>query len=929
MHSNKLSKSEIERLISLKQYQILDIGSKRMFQEITKLASLLCGTPFASITLTDEKHEWHKNSFGDIFPEIHLEESLVKHEIINNDVFEAKSLIGNQNDIDKHSIQGFPNIQFYADVSLICDNGYSLGKLCIFDQMPRQLSKEQFDALKTLGHQIVTQIEHRVMMFKIEEMTGLLEKTGKMAHVGGWILDLKTMQSQWTKEIFDIHELSGPTPPSLEDTIKYYDPDFRSVILAAVKKAIAIGEPWDLELPFTTAKNNHLWVRTQGSAIFKNSRVVQLIGTLQNITDLKKKEFEFAWVNRALLILSKSNEALINIHDETKLIQEICRIIVEVGNYRMAWVGFAEDDDYKSIKPRAFFGINESNFLDIINLSWSSDQINGLGPGGRAVREGIPIAVKDLMLDPTYPVKEAAYEQGFMSLVSLPLKNKDKVYGILVMYASEVRDFTKQEINLLQELADNLAAGIINIKLEKERQLLNTAIIKLAKSVNVSTDDDFFDNLVQSMIETSGAQAGHISQLITKKQHKGIMLAGMVNGLKIDNYNFPVPKALTEALFKKNELFVATQNSYIDFPFISMMKFYQYQAFAALRLQDSKGKHVGLLIVLFQQPIQSNNLELIKSTLMLFAARAASELERMESNERIKEQASLLDKTHDAIIVRDMSNCITYWNKGAESLYGWKDVDAIDQPIQQLLKFDSLKFDQALKVLLEKDEWAGEMNEQHQDGRILEVESHWSLVRDSHGKPKSIFAIQTDITLRKQTENKIIEMAFYDGLTNLPNRRLLLDRLEKALASSVRSKNYGVLMFIDLDNFKIVNDTLGHDKGDKLLQEISKMLRICVRDEDTVARLGGDEFVIMIEDLSDDFELAKSYANMIGNKVLNELNQTFDFDGYKHVSTLSIGITLFNGQKEHVSQLVKEADSAMYKSKVAGRNRITFWNEVN
>jgi diguanylate cyclase (GGDEF)-like protein len=85
----------------------------------------------------------------------------------------------------------------------------------------------------------------------------------------------------------------------------------------------------------------------------------------------------------------------------------------------------------------------------------------------------------------------------------------------------------------------------------------------------------------------------------------------------------------------------------------------------------------------------------------------------------------------------------------------------------------------------------------------------------------------------------------------------------------------------------------------------------------------------MIEDLSDSFELAKSYANMIGNKVLNELNQTFDFDGYIHTSTLSIGITLFNDQKEHVSQLVKEADSAMYKSKVAGRNRITFWNEVN
>lgn len=929
MLATKLPKCETERLISLKQYQILDVASKHMFQDITKLASLLCGTPIASLSLTDEKHEWFKHSFGDVLPDINPEESLLENAIIYNIDSEANSLIEKNYNKESHLIQDSTNIQFYADVSLILENGYSLGKLCVFDQIPRQLSKEQHDALNTLGRQIVAQIEHRMMIFKIEEMTRLLENTGRMAHVGGWILDLTTMKHQWTKEVFDIYELNEPSPPSFEESIKYYDSDHQSAILAAVKKAIATGESWDLELPFITAKNNHLWVRAQGSAILKNGKVVQLMGTLQNVTDLKKSQSDLAWVNHALLILSKSNEALININDEKKLIQEICRIIVEIGNYRMAWVGYAEDDDYKSIKPRSYFGVNESKFLDIIKLSWSSDQTNGLGPGGRAIREGIPIAIKDLMLDPTYPVKEAAYEEGFMSLVSLPLKTKDKVFGILVMYASEVRDVTEQEMNLLQELADNLAAGIVNIKQENERQLLNTAIIKMAKSVNFLTGNDFFENLVKGMIETSGAQAGHIAQLITKKKQKGRMLAGMVNGLKIKNYDYPVPKILTEALFSKNDLFIATQNSYLDFPFICMMKLYQYQAFAALRLQDSKGKHVGLLIVLFQQPIESNKIELIKSTITIFAARAASELERMESNERIQEQASLLDKTHDAIIVRDMNNRITYWNKSAENLYGWKDEDATDQSIQELLKFDLLSFNQALKVLMEKDEWIGEMNEQHQDGRTLKVESHWSLVRNNHGKPKSIFSIQKDITLRKETENKIIEMAFYDVLTSLPNRRLLLDRLEKALASSARSKNYGVLMFIDLDNFKIVNDTLGHETGDKLLQEIAKMLRLCVRDEDTVARLGGDEFVIMIENLSDDFEIARSCANMIGNKVLNELNQTFDFDGYKHVSTVSIGITLFNGQKEHVSQIVKEADSAMYKSKVAGRNRVTFWSEVN
>jgi len=929
MQTPKLPKNEIERLIALKQYQILDTTSELLFDDITKLASKICGTPIALITLLDENRQWFKSAIGLDATETPRNISFCGHAILGDDIFEISNALDDERFFDNPLVTEQPNIRFYAGMPLITENGYGLGTLCVIDQTARQLSEDQRESLRILGRQVVAQIEHRMSMLKIEEMTELLESTGRMAKVGGWILDLRTMHIQWTKEVYSIHELEVTEPPSVEDCFKHYTPEFQLIIKAAVKRAIATGGSWDLELPFITAKNNHLWVRAQGTAIYKNSKVVRLMGSFQNITELKKSQSDLAWVNRALLILSKSNETLIHMRDETKLIKEICRIIVEIGGYRMAWVGYAEEDDYKSIKPKANYGHGDSRFLENINLSWSDEHKNGLGPGGKTIREGKPIVVKDLMLDPSYPAKEAAYEQGYMALISLPLKTKDKVFGFLAMYAAEVRDFAEQEVGLLLELAENLAAGIINIRLEKERQLLNLAMLNLAKSVNVASGDSFFEQLVTNMVGTSGAQAGYIARLLPEKPLKGRMLAAMVDGNKVDNFDYTIPDDLSEKLFGASDFYIATHNAYKDFPHISMMRFQKYQAFAALCLHNAEGEDVGLLFVFFHQPIPESSLDLIRSTLKIFAARTASELERMEANNRIQEQASLLDKTRDAIVVRDMNDRITFWNKGAEKLYGWTSLEAIHQPIHQLLKHDVATIANATKELIEHDEWVGEITEYHKDGRMLDIETHWTLMRDNEGRPKSIFAVKSDITSRKLTENKILEMAFYDSLTELPNRRLLEDRLEKALVSCVRSKNYGTLMFIDLDNFKTLNDTLGHDKGDMLLQEIATRLKLCVRDEDTVARLGGDEFVIMIENLNDDVDQASAFAHMIGNKILSELNHTFDFDGYQHLSTPSIGIALFNKETKSVGELIKQADTAMYQSKAAGRNRFTFYSEAD
>lgn len=183
----------------------------------------------------------------------------------------------------------------------------------------------------------------------------------------------------------------------------------------------------------------------------------------------------------------------------------------------------------------------------------------------------------------------------------------------------------------------------------------------------------------------------------------------------------------------------------------------------------------------------------------------------------------------------------------------------------------------------------------------------------------------TDITEKKNNEQKIEKLAYFDELTGLPNRRLLMDRLQTALRASERHRQAGALLFIDLDNFKDLNDTQGHDVGDRLLQQVAGRLQHCVRALDSVARLGGDEFVVMVEALVLEPDGAAAQAEMVGRKILAALNEPYIFNGIDHHSTPSIGITLFFGHQTTVEELLKQADLAMYQAKASGRNSLCFF----
>jgi diguanylate cyclase (GGDEF)-like protein/PAS domain S-box-containing protein len=228
--------------------------------------------------------------------------------------------------------------------------------------------------------------------------------------------------------------------------------------------------------------------------------------------------------------------------------------------------------------------------------------------------------------------------------------------------------------------------------------------------------------------------------------------------------------------------------------------------------------------------------------------------------------------------------------------------------------------------IAENGGWEGEVWNRRKNGEIYPQHLTITGVKGADGVVTNYVATFTDVTLRNAAEAEINHLAFYDALTRLPNRRLLIDRLNHALSAGVRLGWGGALLFLDLDHFKTLNDTLGHDVGDLLLRQVAERLTACVREGDTVARLGGDEFVVMLENLSKQPVEAAAQAETIANKILATINQPFQLSSNVYQTTVSIGVVLFSDNEHSQDILLKHADIAMYQAKKMGRNTLCFFD---
>jgi diguanylate cyclase (GGDEF)-like protein/PAS domain S-box-containing protein len=301
---------------------------------------------------------------------------------------------------------------------------------------------------------------------------------------------------------------------------------------------------------------------------------------------------------------------------------------------------------------------------------------------------------------------------------------------------------------------------------------------------------------------------------------------------------------------------------------------------------------------------------------------------RIEGKERLW---SIVNTALDAMIQIDANGHITGWNQQAEKCFGWTYMEAVGRELGETIippRYREAHI-QGLKHFLATGksnvlDSRIELTALHRDGHEFPVELSVSAI--STAGTIEFNAFIRDITKRKLADEEIQQLAFYDPLTKLPNRRLLMDRMQQALAATSRGNEYGAVLFIDLDNFKTLNDSLGHDKGDMLLQQTAQRLTECVREGDTIARLGGDEFVVMLGSLSEKHREAAFQSETIGEKILASLNQPYHLAGHVCHSTPSIGITLFAGHQSSIDEIMKRADISMYQAKKAGRNTIRFFD---
>ncbi len=301
--------------------------------------------------------------------------------------------------------------------------------------------------------------------------------------------------------------------------------------------------------------------------------------------------------------------------------------------------------------------------------------------------------------------------------------------------------------------------------------------------------------------------------------------------------------------------------------------------------------------------------------------------ERIVAETELRIAASAFE-TQESLMITDPNGIILRVNKAFTETTGYSAEEAIGRYPSMLTSghHDGDFYRSMWEIIHATGTWQGEIWDRRKNGEIYPKWLTISAVKGDNDIVTHYVGAHSDITERKRAEEEIKHLAFYDHLTGLPNRRLLQDRLQHALASSERRGRAGALMFIDLDNFKTLNDTLGHDIGDKLLQQVAKRLELCVREGDTVARLGGDEYVILLEDLSLELLEAAAQAEAIGEKILFSLNQKYILATHEYYNSPSIGVTLFIGHEYVSEDLFKHADLAMYQAKKSGRNTLRFFD---
>ena len=411
--------------------------------------------------------------------------------------------------------------------------------------------------------------------------------------------------------------------------------------VAAAYKAILAGVTTELEYRLMLPNGEILWVRDYSHPVVgADGQVERVVGVAHDITFQKRAAAELASTARALEMLSLCNRALTRMDDERQLLAEICRLAVEVGGYRLAWVGYAREDEARSIEPMAHAG-HEAGYLSAIKLSWADEPTGSGGPVGDVIRQR---KVSDFYefesLADRVHWAQAALERGYRSLLTIPLSYADQTFGMLALYSADALPARAEEVLLLQELANNLAFGIDSIRSRQWRNQLEAAISKVAAGVSVQGGSNFFEHLVRNMADALGAQAAFVTRVLPGEPLMARRVAGVVDGKLVESFDYPVQQSPCRELIDAVSV-TLPKNVLSRYPEVKTLFGLSPEAYVGHRLENASGELAGMLFVMFREPLKHS--VLMVSTLQIFAARTSAELKRLQADLEIRNLNATLE----------------------------------------------------------------------------------------------------------------------------------------------------------------------------------------------------------------------------------------------------------------------------------------------
>ncbi|MBC7574958.1 MAG: EAL domain-containing protein [Herminiimonas sp.] len=679
------------------------------------------------------------------------------------------------------------------------------------------------------------------------------------------------------------------------------------------------------------------WVEIHAQVVERDAvgRALRAVGTLSDINARKQDERRIGRLRDLYEALSQTNKAIVRMGEPQQLFEEICRIAIEYGRFHLAWIGLIDDQTLR-VNPVARTGQSIAA-LDAAVFSVDPSIPEGRGGIGTAIRNDRPSVFNDFFSSPSLqPWHDRAKESGFRSFATFPFKSDGRIVGTLSLYSTDRDFFDPSLIALLTEMASDISFALDHHGREKAREKaeaalarsehLKSAIVAAALDCIVTIDQD--GRIVDFNAAAENTFGHHSADVIGRVMSEIIVPPAMrmrhdegmeayvktgeskilnrrieLEAMHADGHLFPIELTVMPATVDGRQIFTAFMRDISERKRSEQLQTMQNRILGQVATGAPLNEIMRELRSFIEQqagPARCSAMLLEEGASMLHAAAIDS---LPDGYRTLFEQVAIgaagrtcgVAAARGKLVETADIACDPLWAEARE-VAAANDICAVScWPIpgkqRMVLGTLSVHFKQV-----------GLKSKQHR--QLMDLATNLARI-----------AIES-----RESEERIRFLAHYDGLTALPNRFLFKEFLEHALLAARRSSTRFAVFFVDLDRFKNINDTFGHDAGDRVLREIATRLSAALRESDIVARMGGDEFYVLIEHLPE-----TAYAAEVAQKLLNEASRPFYVDGQECQLTASIGIVVCPDDGADSQTLLKNSDIAMYRAKALGKNGYQFY----